>query len=201
MIRNFLILLATAFLVGCATTNSPHGYADPNEDVYGSAENFEYTQKSQAIAEMVDKLRTDPDFRGLYQIAKQRAEQRGHLRPTVIIREIEDNTRPGSVDSQATGQIRRELKAALRKTQLFAVIDLYERARMVDVTNAEANGGAAGDNLQSFGEYEAGDFVMFGEIAREDVGGHDFFHFLNLHMIDPVTGNVIWSDTAKFRKR
>lgn len=200
MTKMLLLLLATAILVGCAT-NSPRGYADPNEDVYGSAEKFEYPQKSLAVTELLERFLTDPDFDNFYKIARQRAEQRGHQRPTVVIREIEDNTRPGVADSQSTGQIRRELKAALRKTELFAVIDLYERARMVDTANAEANGGAASDNLQSFGEYESGDYVMFGEITREDVGGHDFFHFLNLRILDVVTGNEIWSDTERIRKQ
>ena len=195
----FLSLLAAAVFAGCATETSGY-YKNSRDDAFGRKETFEYPQKSQAIAEMVGRLLTDPDFTDLYSTAMARAQKRGHKRPTVIIREIEDNTQAGGSDARSTRQVRTELKAALRKTRMFAVIDTYERAKMTNVVLHDIDAGAKADNNESFGEYESGDFVMFGELSKDNVGGRVYYHFLNLRMIDPVTGTEIWSDTVKVTK-
>ena len=200
MSKNLLLfMLVVAVFSGCATETSGH-YKSAGDDVFGRKERFEYPQKNQAIAEMVGRLLTDPDFTDLYSTAMARAQKRGHKRPTVIIREIEDNTQAGGSDVRSTRQIRTELKAALRKTRKFAVIDTYERAKMTKVVLHDIDAGATADTNESFGEYESGDFVMFGELSKDKVGGRVYYHFLNLRMIDPVTGTEIWSDTVKVCK-
>ena len=196
MSRCIFILLTVIMLAGCRSGR----YRNPDDDVFGDKRNFEYPQKSRAIPEMVDKLLKDPAFSELYADAVKRAEKRGHRLPTIVISRIEDNTLVGGSDFTATNQIHKELKTALRKTRMFAVIDLYERAKMTDVVESEANGGAKSDNLESVGEYEAGDFMMFGELSKEDVVERVYFHFLNLRLVDPVTGDEVWSDTVKVAK-
>jgi len=199
MFRNLLLMVVVALLVGCAT-NPAGTYGNPNDDVYGSKRNLEYPQRSVAIVDMVGKMVTDPYFTEVYEVAAQRAAQRGHRRPTVIITDIEDNTVVGGSDFSTTRQIHQELKTALRKTGKFSIIDLYERARMSEVSEAEINGGGVSDNLQNFGEYASGDFHMFGELSKEKVS-HSYFHFFNLRMIDPTSGEEIWSDTVKVLKQ
>lgn len=189
--------LAVAVLAGCETVPKSR-YGDVNDDVYGNKAKMEYTQQVQAVEEVVGLLNTDPDFSDFYVDAKARAEARGHKRPTVLVGLIENNTGPGSNDYE-TAQMRTELKTALRKTRLFAVIDLQERARMKDIGIAEVDGGARRDNIQSIGEYDAGDFVMTGEITRKYTDGV-WFHFLNLLMVDTSSGDVAWSETVKIRK-
>ena len=200
--KNMMAIAAMAALMsGCVLAPDRRGgYGDADADVHGSRERMEYPQRSRAISERVGRMLTDPDFENFYAIAVERAAKRGHRRPTVVIKEIEDNTRAGVSDSRTTGQIHRELKTALRKTRKFAVIDIHERLRSADVGSDEVDGGARADNGQNFGEYEAGDFHLFGEIAAENVSGRVYFHFLNLRMVDPVTGDEIWSDTVRMRK-
>lgn len=191
------VALAAAVLAGCETVPKSR-YGDANDDVYGNKAKMEYTQQVQVLDEVVGKMLTDPDFADIYADAKARAEARGHKRPTVVVGLIENNTGPGSNDYE-TAQMRAELKTALRKTRLFTVIDLQERERMKKMAQAEADGGARGDNIQSIGEYDASDFAMSGEIARKPTGGV-WFHFLNLVMVDTSSGDVAWSDTVKIRK-
>ena len=196
--KEMLIIVAAAALSGCVADRS--GYVNVDDDVYGRKDGLEYPQKSRVVAEMVGKMLSDPDFSEVYAAASERAAKRGHKRPTVVIREIEDNTTPGASDSQTTSQMRKELKAELRKTKKFAIIDLYERERMKGDIIPEVDGGAKPDNLQNVGEYEAGDFFMHGEVTKESVGRKVFYHFFNLRLVDPITGGEIWSDTVKIGK-
>lgn len=198
MLRTLLLMLVVMILAGCATGSSGH-YRNAGDDVFGSVQKMEYPQKSRAITEMIGRLLTDPQFKNLYSTATERAKKRGHRLPTVIICEIEDNTEAGGTDA-STAQIRRELKNALRKTGMFAIIDIGERAKMANVVLHEPDAGAKDDNNASYGEYWSGDFLMRGELSKDDVAGRVYFHFLNLWMTDPVTGAEIWGDTVKVSK-
>ena len=193
-----MAILAAALAAGCQTAPTSR-YGDVDDDVYGRKDKMEYTQQSRSIDDMIGQMLTDPDFTEFYEEAAGRAAVRGHKRPTVIVGKIEDNTRAGSNDYLSTSQMRTELKAALRKTRKFTVIDLQERARMKETASADADSGAAGDNLQSIGEYSAGDFTMEGELARESTGS-SYFHFFNLWMTDTSSGLEIWNDTVRIRK-
>ena len=199
MKRAFVIVAAVIALEGCVS-NGRGRYVNTEDDVYGQKDRLEYPQKSRVVAEMVGRMLSDPDFSGMYAIAVERAEKRGHKRPTIVIRDIEDNTRPGASDFLTTSQMHKELKIALRNTKMFAIIDLYERARMADDMIKEPDGGGRPDNVQNFGVYEAGDFFMYGELTMESVEERVFYHFFNLRLVDPVTSNEIWSDTVKIGK-
>lgn len=196
--KGMLVAFAAAAMAGCVSNRS--GYVNEEDDVYGRKDRLEYTQKSRMVGEMVGRMLSDPDFGETYAVAKERAAKRGHRRPTLVIREIEDNTRPGASDSQTTSQMRKELKSAIRKTGKFAVIDLYERERMKDTVIGGIDNGGSADNLQHVGEYDAEDFTMSGELRMESTGEKVFFHFFNLRLVDPVTGGEIWSDTVKIGK-
>ena len=198
MMNRMLLGIVAIVLTGCAADRGRYVSAD--DDFYGRKDRLEYTQKSRVVSEMVEKMMSDPDFSEVYAVAKDRAEGRGHRRPTIVVREIEDNTRAGNSDFLTTSQMRKELKTALRKTKMFAVVDLQERERMVNDSDVEVSGGARNDNSQSVGEYESGDFFMYGELALESVGGRVFYHFFNLRLVDPVTGGEIWSDTVRIGK-
>ena len=59
--------------------------------------------------------------------------------------------------------------------------------------------GEAPANLEHIGNYTSADFIMTGELRREqtiDRGRAVYHHFLNLEMTDTSTGTVFWSDTA-----
>lgn len=196
--KRMLVVCVAVAVTGCVADRS--GYVNVDDDVYGRKDRQEYTQKSRMVGEMVGMMLSDPAFTETYAVAKERAAKRGHRRPTVVIREIEDNTRPGASDSQTTSQMRKELKAELRKTGKFAVIDLYERERMKGTLIGGIDSGGSAENLQHVGEYDAEDFSMSGELRMESTGGKVFFHFFNLRLVDPVTGDEIWSDTVKIGK-
>ena len=179
--KRILFVCAAAAMSGCVSNRS--GYVNVDDDVYGRRDRLEYTQKSRVVEEMVGRMLSDPDFTEMYAIG-----------------EIENNTRPGASDLRTTSQMRKELKAALRKTGKFAVIDLYERERMKNTVIGGIDSGGSADNLQHVGEYDSGDFFMSGELTMESTGGKVFFHFFNLRLVDPVTGGEIWSDTVKIGK-
>jgi uncharacterized protein (TIGR02722 family) len=193
-----MALALAALAAGCQTAPTSR-YGDVDDDVYGRKDKMEYTQQSRSVDDMIGQMLADPDFSDFYEAAQTRAASRGHKRPTVIVGKIEDNTRPGSNDYLSTSQMRTELKEALRKTKKFAVVDLQERTRMKKTAGADADSGAAGDNLQSVGEYSAGDFTMEGELRMTHTGGA-YFHFFNLRMTDMASGEEAWSDTVRIRK-
>ena len=196
--KGILIAFTVVAMVGCVSNRS--GYVDVEDDVYGRRDRLEYTQKTRMIDEMVGRMLSNPNFTEMYAVAKERAINRGHRKPTVVVREIEDNTKPGASDSQSTSQMRKELKSALHKTGKFSVIDLYERERMKNTVIGGVDSGGGADNLQHIGEYDAEDFSMSGELRMESTGGKVFFHFFNLRLVDPVAGDEIWSDTVKIGK-
>ena len=196
--KGMWVAFVAAAMAGCVSNRG--GYVNVEDDVYGRKDHLEYTQKSRMVGEMVGRMLSDPYVTKMYAIAKERATKRGHSLPTVVIGDIEDNTMPGGSDFETTSQIRKELKVELRKTGMFSVIDLYERERMTDTVIAGINSGSAKDNLQHYGEYDAEDFKMSGELQRESTGEKVFFHFFNLRLVDPVKGGEIWSDTVKIGK-
>ncbi|MGN0833626.1 MAG: hypothetical protein ACI4RD_08280 [Kiritimatiellia bacterium] len=204
--KKLLFVAVAAALAGCAT-GPGRGYLDTEEDVYGKSSRMEYSQKHRKVAESVERLLTDPMFTTNYDKARKRAADAGRALPTISINPIENNTGDGRSDSEAAGQLYRELLTAIRKTGKFAMIDRMRRKQMTAATIAGNNAGEDASALQSAGNYVSADFVMTGELRREatDDGRRQVFHhFLNLELIDSASGVVFWSDSmpvAKFDAR
>lgn len=196
MKRLGMTILLAALAAGCQTAPTSR-YGDVNDDIYGRKDTMEYTQKSRSVDEMLEAMLSDPDFTELYKDAMKRAKKRHHARPTVIVEEIEDNTHAGSNDFVATSQMRKELKVALRKTRMFRVIDLQERALMRKTVIADVDGGAADSNLQSI--YSECDFTMRAELQKTPVG-NSYFHFFDVLMTDTSTGEEAWNEVVRIRK-
>ena len=197
----FAVVLALA-AAGCETVRPGprRGYLDHNEDVFGSASQMEYTQKSRSITHIIAQMLTDPMFTEQYDAARSRAIAAGRKRPTIAVRPIENNTGDGRSDSAVTGQMYRELLTALRKTTKFEMIDYARRSQMKKTVVAAVDDGENSANLQHIGEYTSADFIMTGELRREftdDVNRKVYHHFLNLELTDTSTGTVFWSDTAQ----
>ena len=201
------LLLLSAVATGCVSGPS-EGYVNPDDDVFGDPNTMEYPQKHRSVVNVLKKMRTDPMFTTLYDAAKARAAAAGRVLPTIAVRPIENNTGDGRSDSEATGQIYRELMTELRKTKLFEIIDYARRSQMKKTVVAAVDDGENSANLQHIGNYTSADFVMTGELRREftnDRNRRVYHHFLNLEMTDTSTGTVFWSDTAeptvKFRAK
>ena len=64
---------------------------------------------------------------------------------------------------------------------------------------ADVDGGAAGDNLKSYGNYAEAEFVMTGDLQKDSTG-NSHFHFFNLRMTDTESGEEAWNETVKIRK-
>ena len=197
----FAVVLALA-AAGCETVRPGprRGYLDHNEDVFGSASQMEYTQKSRSITHIIAQMLTDPMFTEQYDAAHSRAIAAGRKRPTIAVRPIENNTGDGRSDSAVTGQMYRELLTALRKTTKFEMIDYARRSQMKKTVVAAVDDGENSANLQHIGEYTSADFIMTGELRREETDDGDrvvYHHFLNLEMTDTSTGTVFWNDTAQ----
>ena len=197
----FAVVLALA-AAGCETVRPGprRGYLNPDDDVFGKADRLEYTQKHRSIVKVLEQMKTDPMFTTQYDAAKKRAADAGRALPTVAVRPIENNTGDGRSDSAVTGQMYRELIAQLRKTRLFEVIDYARRSQMKKTVVAAVDDGENSANLQHIGEYTSADFIMTGELRREETDDGDrvvYHHFLNLDMTDTSTGTVFWNDTAQ----
>ena len=200
--KSLLFVSATLVLAGCAT-GPGRGYLDKEEDVFGKASRMEYSQKHLKVAESVEKLLTDPMFSQNYKKACVRAQEAGRTLPTIAINPIENNTGDGRSDSEATGQLYRELLTAIRKTGKFVMIDRVRRAQMTAANIAGNNAGEDSAAIQSVGSYASADFVMTGELRREHTDDEDrqvYHHFLNLEMIDSASGAVFWSDSMAVPK-
>lgn len=198
MKRLGMTILAAALAAGCQTAPTSR-YGDVDDDIYGRKDKMEYTQQSRSVTEAIEAMLTDPDFTDFYKLAKKRAKARGHVRPVVIVDKIEAGADPETTNYEATSQMRTELKEALRKTKKFLVVDLQERALMTGTVIADADGGAAGGNLDSYNDYAAGEFVMTGELKQTSTGG-SYFHFFNLRMTDTASGVETWNETVRIRK-
>lgn len=197
--RRLLLVSAVIAVTGCAT-GPGRGYIDKEEDVFGRASRMEYSQKHRKVAESVEKLLTDPMFTQNYTAACARAKE---ALPTIAINPIENNTGDGRSDSEATGQLYRELLTAIRKTGKFVMIDRMRRKQMTDANIAGNNAGEDSAAIQSIGSYTSADFVMTGELRREHTDDEDrqvYHHFLNLEMIDSASGTLFWSDSMAVPK-
>lgn len=198
MKRLGMTILAAVLAAGCQTAPTSR-YGDVDDDIYGHKDKMEYTQQSRSVTEAIEAMLTDPDFTDFYKDASKRAKKRKHVRPVVIVGAIEGVPGAETTNYEATSQMRTELKEALRKTKKFLVVDLQERALMTGTVIADADGGAAGDNLDSYNDYAAGEFVMTGELKQTSIGG-SYFHFFNLRMTDTSSGVETWNETVRIRK-
>lgn len=203
MLEKMFSLFAIVSVVGCANERAG-GYVSLEDDVYGRPSKLEYTQKSRAIVEIVEKLLTDPTFSRMYADASSRAITKGQTLPTIAILPLEDNTGPGSNDSETTSQIYRELQTVLRKTGKFKIIDYAMRKQLIGVVVKGVDLGETSEGVQDIGNYSSSDFVLRGELRREATdsqGGKVYHHFLNLNMTDTRRGEQVWSDTVRIFKQ
>ena len=192
-----MTMLLVALAAGCQTAPTSR-YGDVDDDIYGRKDKMEYTQKSRSVTEAVEAILTDPDFTYSYKAAMKRAKKRGHARPVIIVNQIEAGEDPETTNYEATSQMRKELKMALRKTRKFLVVDLQERALMNRTVIEDVDGGAAGGNLDSYENYAAAEFVMTGDLQKESTG-NIYFHFFNLQMTDTSSGTE-WNEIVRMRK-
>ena len=192
---------AAIVVAGCSSTRPgpARGYVNPDDDAFGRSDGMEYTQKKLAMVQIIEKLLTDPMFTPQYDNARKRALAAGRTLPTIAVRPIENNTGDGRSDSDATGQLYRELITAIRKTGKFEMIDYTRRKGMMTTAVGGVDSGEAPSNLEHIGNYTSADFIMTGELKRERTGD-TYHHFLNLEMTDTASGTVSWSDTATVGK-
>ena len=200
MKRGEFIMAAAVTLftaAGCSSARGP-GFFGPNDNIPGRAVRMSITEKRISVAEIVEKMLTDPVFRDRYGEAKSRAASSGRAMPSLAVLPLTNNTGDGRSDSDACGQTYRDLLTALRKTGMFEMIDYSRRAGMKAAVVAAVNAGESPDALQTIGDYRTADFVLSGDLRREKT--HDrrivYHHFLNLEMTDTFAGTVVWSDTA-----
>lgn len=197
------LLLAVCCSVGCnGAVSSP--YVPKDEDVLGRASRFEHRQKSRSVEESVDRMLTDPTFDGSYREVAERAQAAGRKLPVLAVKPILNNTGDGRSDSAATRQMFEALKAALRKTGKFEVVDYTQRQSLLKTVIEGNNTGDDGGALQAIGAYRSPNLVLTGDIRRdetEDRGRRVYFHFLNLEIQSTATGTVFWSDTVEVGKQ
>lgn len=204
-LKTIVVLSLLAVLNGCSAFHSgdSRGYSDPHQDEYGRSDRMEYTQKRRAITIAVERLLTDPMFTDNYKAVCKRVKDAHRIMPTIAVNVIENNTGDGRSDSEATGQIYRELITAIRKTGRFEMIDRVRRKQMRDANIKGVDDGETPIGLQSIGEYASADFLITGDLRREITEGVNrkvYHHILNLEMINSYTGTVFWSESIPVSK-
>ena len=109
MKRMILLVASMALAMGCVVERS-EVTPSPDEE-----------QLRIVVRKSVQRMITDPDFKAMYGSLKKRAAKRGDNRPTITVDELECNVR--GLSDYVLAPARDELKATLRKTQLFRVAD------------------------------------------------------------------------------
>ena len=203
MILSALMASACAGCVSSLSSGPSKRYEDTDSDFFGRSSRMEYTQMHRAVTISIERMLTDPMFTGNYNAARGRAMTGGRTLPTISINPIENNSGDGRSDSEATGQLYRELLTAIRKTGRFEMIDRMRRKQMGDANIAGVNEGESSSAIQGVGSYTSADFVMTGELRRQVTEGDSrtaYHHILNLELIDSLSGTVFWSDSIVVAK-
>ena len=177
MQRIFLAIAAVAAFAGCATEQRGFGRG-PN------------SERRLTIVQAIESLTTDPTFTELYAKATNNAKAAGKERPTVTILPIENNA--DKRGDAVMRQMYRRLQTALRKTGKFEIVDPAGRKMAVDAIMSGADNGEDSSAAQNYGNYHSSDFVMDGQLVREEDGEKS----LDLQMTDVRTGSVFWSEVV-----
>lgn len=193
-----VLFAAAAFLAGCA--NPRPGYGRPGEIRFGSPAQPTASEKAAMCADAVEKLLLDPVFSAKYEAKK--ASLAGGAFPTIACAPIENNVRWDSrSDAAATGQMTRDLLAALRKTGRFEVTDDLVAKRVLDrLSKGVDELGEDSGQLSGIGSFASVDYYMTGDLSGDDSGGV-WTYVLNLELTDTATKNVFWGDSVKIEKR
>lgn len=198
------LLGAFALAVACLGCRGPArmGYMDPSDNVFARPDNLSQSEKRRSVADAIARMQTDQAFMSVYSAVKNR--RMGKL-PVVAIRPFENNTGDGVDDARATASSYKACLTALRKTGLFTVKDDTRSGALVDRVKAGNDNGEQIGALANFGNYDAPDFYLQGELVKsfdDDVAErrHVFTHDLNLVMLESAGNNVAWSETVEVVK-
>ncbi len=148
----------------------------------------DWRDKRMTIVEAIEKLTVNPRFEEKYAKAKKIAKRNKKDLPVVTIMRIEN-----SVDDQgysATEGMYSRLQEAIFNTQKFDIVDPGERAKMIEVILTEPDMGVSplAGGIQCYGKYDPSDFVVTGELCREETGELT----LKLKMQDTRDGKMFW---------
>lgn len=198
------LLGVLALAVVCLGCQGPArmGYMDSADNVFARPDSLSQSERRRSVADAISRMQTDAAFMSVYAAVKNRRMDR---LPVVAIRPFENNTGDGVDDARATASIYKACLTALRKTGLFTVKDDTRSGALVDRVKAGNNNGEQIGALANFGNYDAPDFYLQGELVKsfdDDVAErrHVFTHDLNLVMLESVGNNVAWSETVEVVK-
>lgn len=190
-----LLSLSALLFAGCVN----HGYVNPNSVHFDKASNETIYDIKTAVADLVEKMQDDEDFKDHYDLLAASK----NAKPVLQIGNIVNNTTERTIHK--LNAARRRLEIALRKTRLFEITDDANSAESVSETLVEsiaknAEMGLKGDdNVQVFGTHKSADYQMYG-IYRSFKDGDKYTYELTLQLIDIKTGLPVWSDIVEFAK-
>lgn len=190
-----LLSLSAILFAGCVN----HGYVNPNSVHFDKASNETIYDIKSAVADLVEKMQDDDDFKEHYDLLAASK----NAKPVLQIGNIENNT--SERITQRLNSARRRLEIALRKTRLFEITDDANSRESVSETLVESItknvevGLKNDDNLQVFGTHKSADYQMYG-IYRSFEDGDRYTYELTLKLIDIKTGFQVWSEIAEIVK-
>lgn len=191
-----LAALSVGVLCGCTTVTIPPEpagtrYTGPTEIVPGNPRTLTVYDLDSSIQALIQKMKTHPQFARNYRQAKV-AKGKGRL-PVVCLGLLENKTTDGEVRSRLRAADD-TLRASLFDTGLFEVKDDEAADAIKSRIIRGADGGLENANeiIASFGEHEAPDFIVLGDLRHfEDVGGYHTYK-LRLAIHSLKTGKIVW---------
>lgn len=190
-----LLSLSAILFAGCVN----HGYVNPNSVHFDKASNATIYDIKTAVADLVEKMQDDDDFKEHYDLLAASK----NAKPVLQIGNIENNT--SERITLRLNSARRRLEIALRKTRLFEITDDANSRESVSETLVESItknvevGLKNDDNVQASGIHKSADYQMYGIYSPFKDGDRHTYE-LTLELIDIKTGLQVWSGIAEIVK-
>lgn len=190
-----LLSLSAILFAGCVN----HGYVNPNSVHFDKASNATIYDIKTAVADLVEKMQDDDDFKEHYDLLAASK----NAKPVLQIGNIDNYTEDRIL--LKLNSARRRLEIALRKTGLFEITDDANTRESVSETLVESItknvevGLKNDDNLQVLKTHKSADYQMYGKYCSFPDGDRHTYE-LTLKLIDIKTGFQVWSDFAEIAK-
>lgn len=186
-----LLAVVVGGLTGCQSVGQPQeaGYVDPGAVIPGAAGQPTMYDLESSAQVLIQKMLAHPQFAKNYAAAKA---IKGGRTPIVVVGNIANKTTErvqGRLDA-----IGDTIRAMLFDSSLFEIKNDEAANAIKRRIILSSDGGIenADELIQSFGEHDAPDFIVLGDLRHfADVGGYHTYR-LHLAIYNLKTGKAAW---------
>lgn len=204
VVRTFngvLAVIVAGGLVGCVAQRPREArYSDPGAVVAGVPEQATMYDIEAAAQKLFDKMLAHPQFAKNYNAAKA-AKGRDRL-PVVCQGLFENKTTDPAMRSRLRA-IDDTIRVRLFDTALFEVKDDESADAIKSRIVRSADGGIenASQLIKAFGEHDAPDFIVLGDLRHVSDKGDVHTYRLRLAIHNLHTGKLVWEGVQPWVKR